>query len=279
MENIQPRPKVQNNFHLEKWFLDCVTEEGQAIIFYAAKLKWKKWTVPYTSWLYYNTKSGLSNKSRFRNVTFPEIKNDIIYWNDNDFQVLGTWKQLSPPINDIIFTSKEGNLDWNCYQPISKVNLKIGDTELKGTGYVEKLTLTVSPWKIPMNELRWGRYISNKTQLVWIEIREKEIQQWIWYNGKKIENASIEDNCITLPHLNIYLELDKGIILESEKKILKVVKDLLVYLPGFNKEMSKFFLNSDEYKWLSRGILKESNKTINEGWAIHEFIDFNTIEK
>ena len=43
--------------------------------------------------------------------------------------------------------------------------------------------------------------------------------------------------------------------------------------------MSKFFLNSYEYKWLSRGVLKESNKTINEGWAIHEFIDFNTIEK
>ena len=124
MENIQPRPKVQNNFHLEKWFLDCVTEEGQAIIFYAAKLKWKKWTVPYTSWLYYNTKSGLSNKSRFRNVTFPKIKNDNIYWNDNDFQVLGTWKQLSASIKAIIFSSQEGNLEWNCYHPNSKVKIK-----------------------------------------------------------------------------------------------------------------------------------------------------------
>jgi len=67
--------------------------------------------------------------------------------------------------------------------------------------------------------------------------------------------------------------------MESEKKILKVVGDLLTYLPGFNKTMTANFLAADEFKWLSQGVLKKSGKIINCGWVIHEFVNFNPSEK
>ena len=64
------------NFHLSKWFLDFTGESGEAMIFYAANLKWHGWSASYTSWLRYDAVSGVSVKSRFRNVQIPQINND-----------------------------------------------------------------------------------------------------------------------------------------------------------------------------------------------------------
>lgn len=279
MENMQTTSDAPNDFFLQKWFLDCITDDGNAMIFYAAKLKWKRWEVPYSSWLSYNAKTGLTQKSSYRSVKLPEIKDDVISWNGKTFKVSGTWKALASSIHDRLYNSEEGNLDWKCYQPMSKVHLKVNDKEITGIGYAEELRLTIAPWKIPMNELRWGRYLSQENQLVWIELVGEKKQQWTWFNGEKIENVLIKDDTITIPSKDICLELDRRIELGAEKKILKVVKDLLNYIPDFNKAMTTNFLTADEFKWLSYAVLKKSGKIINSGWAIHEFIDFNPSKK
>lgn len=65
-----------------------------------------------------------------------------------------------------IFDSEEGHLDWKCYQPASKVKLKIKDQVLEGSGYAKQLIITIPPWEIPMNELRWGRFGSGENKMV-----------------------------------------------------------------------------------------------------------------
>jgi hypothetical protein len=262
------------SFYLSKWFLDFVSKEGAAMIFYSAKLKWNSWSAAYTSWLQHYPQSGINFKFRFTNVQTPYIKDNTIGWNDSRFGISGTWKASADMIQARIYDSAEGFLDWKCYQPASEVQLVVNGNIMKGTGYTEQLILTALPWKIPMDELRWGRFGSEENNMVWIEIKEKEKRRWLWLNGEKIGDCIIEDGQIRLPEKELVLNLDQSVILESEKKIFTIVEKLLRYIPGFNKVMPLNFLMADEFKWLSNGQLKEDKKTLSTGIAIHELVNF-----
>lgn len=268
--------KSQNkNFHLDKWFLDFIGENREAMIFYAANLTWHGLSVSYTSWLQYDVTHGVRLKSRFRNVQMPKKEENLIIWGDLKFGVSGTWRSLENMIQARIFDSEEGFLDWKCFQPASKVQLKINNRVLEGRGYAEQLILTVPPWKIPMDELRWGRFGSVETNIVWIELREKEKKQWLWLNGDKIENCIIEDEYISIPHKDMVLKLDRGTVLEAEKKIFSVVEKIIGYIPGFKKVMPINFLMADECKWLSQGEFQAHDQMLSSGMAIHELVNFN----
>jgi hypothetical protein len=268
----------RGNFHLNKWFLDFTGENGEAMIFYAAKLTWYGLSTSYTSWLRYDAAFGVRLKSRFRNVQIPQINDDLISWDDTKYGVSGTWESLAKMIRARLFDSDEGFLDWQCFQPASKVQLRINDRILDGRGYAEQLILTVPPWKIPMDELRWGRFGSDESNMVWIELREKEKRQWLWLNGEKIENCIIEDDRVSLPEKNLILNLDRGVVLESEKKIFSVVEKLIRYIPGFSKVMPISFLMADEIKWLSKGELQTHGSTFENGTAIHELVNFKAFK-
>jgi len=265
---------LKGNFKLNKWFLDFVGSNGQAMIFYAAKLTWKGLVIPYSSWLNYDPSDGVSHKARFRNIQMPEKTENLIKWNDSKFKVEGTWKAQSKPLQARLFDSDEGYLDWQCFQPASQVQLHINNRTLQGKGYVEQLILTAPPWKIPMDELRWGHYGSNEYQMFWIELREEEKRQWLWLNEEKIETCIIEDDHISIPEKDITLKLDRDVVLESEKKIFTVIEKLIHFIPEFKKVIPLNFLMADEIKWLSKGELQTRGKTISAGVAIHELVKF-----
>jgi len=262
------------NFHLSKWFLDFVSDNGDAMIFYSANLTWHSWVASYTSWLRYNPFSGLTVKSRFRNVQIPQQKENLIIWKDVRFGVSGKWESLAEVIKARIVDTEEGFLDWICFQPASRVALKINNQVLAGSGYAEQLILTIPPWKIAMDELRWGRFGSEQDTMVWIELRAKSDLQWLWLNGAKMENCIIKDDHIDLPDKNLVLKLDRGVELESEKKIYSVVEKLVRYIPGISKVMPVRFLMADEVKWFSKGEIQIKCNTIARGVAIHERINF-----
>jgi hypothetical protein len=127
-----------------------------------------------------------------------------------------------------------------------------------------------------MDELRWGRYVSDKNSLVWIELRENIRQQWLWLNGDIQSDCIIEDDRIEVPQHNLILKLDQAYILESEKKISSVMGSLLRYIPGFNKIMPLKFLLADETKWLSNGSLQSEGQNPDHGMVLHELVNFNS---
>ena len=60
----------------------------------------------------------------------------------------------APPIHRRLFESADGIVDWTCEMP--RARTRIG--EVCGDGYAEVLHMTVPPWKLPIDELRWGRF-------------------------------------------------------------------------------------------------------------------------
>jgi hypothetical protein len=261
-------------FHLNKWFLDFVSHSGEAMIFYAARLTWHGLSVSYTSWLHHVKSTGVTFKSRLHHIHMPEISGDLITWSDPGFGVSGTWHAKAKPIAARLFDSAEGHLDWSCFQPRSEVTLIINDNHLEGKGYAEQLILTAPPWKIPMDELRWGRFGAEDYYMVWIELREQEKKQWLWLNSVREDQCIIEDDMVSIPRKEIELRLDRGVSLEAEKKIFSVVEHLVRYIPGFNKVMPVRFLMADESKWLSKAQLVSKGIRIADGMAIHELVNF-----
>ena len=216
--------------------------------------------------------------SHFRNVQLPLRKDEVITWADDNLEVKGNWKATLNPIECRIFDSEKGYLDWYCFQPRSDVELRINNRNLKGNGYAEQLILTALPWHIPMNELRWGRFHSLHETMVWIELRKEDRKHWFWLNGESILDGTIEDDQVLSSKKNFLLKLDRKVVLESEKKIYKVVEKLLHYLPGIKKVMPLKFLMADNHKWLSKGEFQKNNSGIYHGLAIHERVDFNSPE-
>lgn len=264
----------KHDFYIDKWFLDYTGNDGKAMIFYAARLIWHGLSASYTSWLNYDPILGVKVKSRFRNVYFPTKNENSITWGDKKFGISGRWESNAKPIQSRIHDSEEGYLDWFCFQPASKVQLTINGKSLEGKGYAEQLIMTVPAWKIPMDELRWGRFVSDEDNMVWIELRKEERKKWLWVNLERERNCIIEDESVSVPAENLVLKLDKSVVLESEKKILSVVEKIIRYIPGFNKLIPLQFIMADETKWLSNGQLKINGKTVSEGKAIHELVNF-----
>lgn len=266
-----------HDFYVNKWFLDFTGEDGEVIIVYVATLRWKGLAVTYTSCLQHGLTGERVYKYRFRKVCFPKVSERCISWEDPFWGFSGEWESDSDPIQSRLVDLPDGYLDWRCYQPDSKVQFRLQDKILCGRGYVEQLVLTVPAWKIPMKELRWGRYITERNSMVWIELRNKQNKQWVWINGEKVGSCIIEDDHISIPGEKINLKLDRKIILESEKKIQSVVHKIVKYIPSFQKVIPLNFLLADEIKWFSNGVTwDDNNELLERGKAIHEWVNFNS---
>ena len=269
--------RTRSPFYLEKWFLDLVTDQGEAMILYAAMLTWKGLKVPYTSCLHLKPGPAwkVHHQSRFRKVRMPERESNLITWQDEAFGITGVWEGLAAPVGARLFDSDEGFLDWACYQPSAKVEIHKNGEQFRGEGYAERLILTVPPWKIPMEDLRWGRFTSNGDYLVWIQLGGSNPGKWLWYNGDHVSRCSIADNRVTMQKPHMELEMKRIAELEGEKKIFNVVRDLTKFIPGFNQAMPLKFLMADEHKWLSKAILKSETGNLSSGFVIHELVQFN----
>lgn len=263
-----------SNFHLDKWYLDFIDENGDCMIFYSAKLTWRMISVTYASHIDYSD-DQVKVRSFFRNNDLPHKNGNLITLSNKKLNVTGTWESRATPINARIFESGKGYLDWKCYQPASKVNLKINGKNIAGKGYAEQLILTAPPWKIPMKNLKWGRFSNKNTVMVWIELLEREKKQWIWLNGESLNSCNIDDRSIITEDNGLQLKLNRVGEIESGKKIYTVVKDLIQFLPGFGKVIPLNFLMADNYKWLSKAELYRDGKPSESGYAIHENVNFN----
>ncbi|TNE57124.1 MAG: hypothetical protein EP344_11560 [Bacteroidetes bacterium] len=269
------KERAPGPFYLDKWFLDLVSDDGsEAFIFYAARLRWHGIEVPYTSCLHFSS-GKIAHRFRLSGIGIPTIQDRVITWADTRFGVDGQWRTMAHPLQERVYQSDAGYLDWHCHQPASEAHLRVHGRELSGQGYAEQLILTLPPWKLPIETLRWGRFIGGEQYIVWIEMDGPEPVHWLWLNGQPVQQAVISDNKIDLPDHGICLHLDRKTTLESEKKILEVVKSMLRFLPGLKRVMPTGFLLADEYKWLSRGKLFKDNEPVDTGWAIHEFVRFD----
>jgi len=246
--------------------MDCVTEDGNAVIAYLADLRWSKLSLRYQSLLSLRDRE-VCCRSSIRDCSLPSLHGDEITIDLPRVGLAGTWRSLGSAAKFTIFDGEAGSVIWHCLQPKSRVDLLLGKTERRaGLGYAECVTLSVLPWKLPIDVLHWGRFLTEYDALVWIDWRGPYQKQVILHNGKERHAKFVTDSELAWAD-DARLELDRGTVLRRGS----LGQTVFPTMPSVAKLLPRSIMAVREDKWLSRGVLRTNNKT-SSGWAIHEVV-------
>ncbi len=186
------------NFSLSKWYLDCVTDQGDAYIGYAAVLSLGAFQIHYSSLLTADASGATRSRTTLKRATPPMLAGDTVTWFAPTLEIEGRWERDAASLHVPVFESEEGSVDWRCHLPNARVTLSVKGREVTGRGYAEHLSLTVAPWKLPLRELRWGRALSADHALVWIDWRGDEgRRRYGFLDGAPLGDFSVDDEAIT----------------------------------------------------------------------------------
>lgn len=256
---------IASRFSLAKWYLDCVADNGDGLIVYAADLNWKSWRIRYGNTLRISGEK-VETRSSLRRFSLPESIANQITLKLPHLGVDGAWTSLTPPVERTIFENSGGAIRWHCLQPGSRVTLE-RSTNIAGFGYAELLEVSISPWSLPIRELRWGRFVSEKESVVWIDWRGSYCFRLLLHNGAEQDVGEISDQRIVTSDSHLQLSFDRGLVLRSGflgKTVLPAIGRLARALPVK-------MLNVQEIKWRSRSTLRIGDR-VTQGWSIHEVV-------
>jgi hypothetical protein len=260
---LTPRSK----FQLTKWYADCVGHNGDAVILYCGIARWRAITLRYMSILEAAFGKQPSARYSLRKSPMPVERDTTIQWQSKSLGILGVWERLDPPFDMKLYETSEGEIKWQCLHPRSRATVNLGNgMVLQGLGYVERLDMTVVPWKLPIKELRWGRFLSDSDSLVWIDWRGPHSCRIVLQNGLLCGTPTIDEGEITL-NGNIRLRISGGDVLRNGA----LGKTALAVIPSLRRLIPGKMLNIQECKWRSRAELRRGESS-SSGWAIHEVV-------
>ena len=250
-------------FFLVKWYMDCVTDLGDAVILYCAELRWRGLHAAYSSVLSVDGRSVESHASMTR-YRLSSAGGEILVELPR-LGVSGRWEASAAPFQHTVFEDASGSVLWNCLQPRASVHLRIGDRELTGLGYAECLTVTLPPWQLPMRQLRWGRFVSPEDSLAWIDWQGSYSTNFAVHNGISCETLSVSDSEVAMRHAT--LRMEESFPLRAGR----LGSTILPGAPALGKLLPRSLANIEEHKWRSRGILNAESGS-SKGWVIHEVV-------
>ncbi len=258
-------------FALSKWYADCISDDGTAVIIYHAQLRWRSAAIHYSSLLTHTP--GVPSKARFslRKCDAPAMVGDAIRWESEAWDATGKWSQLGKSQLNLLFQSGEGALDWHCIAPRATAAVKIGSAPvLRGWGYVEHLTLTMQPWHLPIKRLRWGRFVNATDALVWIDWEGAHITRVVYLNGVAVSASIIDDTQIALTEHAATLHLHDSTVIRDGQ----LGSTALAVIPHLERIFPASILMARECKWLSRAVLRRPGLPDSVGMAIHEVVEW-----
>jgi hypothetical protein len=253
---------------LTKWYLDLVTPEGTALIAYAASLEWGALHVEFASTLLARPGASAREENAWSAVRLPEQDADGVSFRHDGLGLVGRWRACVPPVGATLLENEAGRVQWDCLVPSAAATVRLPDETLEGRGYVERLSMTVPPWSLPLRTLRWGRYASASHALVWISWDGGPPRRWAWLDGIAQADPVIGDGGVSGLDGGRALELKPGREL-CDRRALQVLSR---HLPALETLPMGPIRDLRETKRVDRGTLRRRGAPEDEGWAIHEVV-------
>lgn len=244
--------------------MDCVTDEGEVIIAYAARLRWRSISLHYASILTRSPGKDAHTETSMRKTDEPVIDGDALTWSAPALSVSGRWSSLAAPSSSTIFDAPEGKVEWRCLGARADAEITLGDRVVRGRGYAEHLVMSVEPWRMPIDSLRWGRFVGERSSLVWIDWRGAHEKHVALLDGEDIGRVAIDERSVIGE--GVRLDIDEGGSLRKGD----IGTTALARVPGLDRFPIRI-LDVDEQKWCARATL-EDGRGRDEGWVIHEVV-------
>ena len=209
------------DFRLEKWYFDCVSSDGAVFIGYAARLKWGPVRLSYGATI---TKSKDGRLSQRQSPSCGRLSGgrESITWCNDGLKASGEWTGGEPIAKTVVVDEPSGRIEWQCLSANAAVDVRTHGRAMTGTGYVEKLSMTIPPWKLPFTELRWGRFISDDRNdyLVWIDLRGRTQRNWIWVNSGEALAGTVDDDGVRTDGAELVFESSQPVRAENIARTL-----------------------------------------------------------
>jgi len=252
------------SFRLSKWYLDCVSERGETAIVYTGALGWGNVRLHYSSVLE-TLGERVETRHTLREQNEPAAQDGWVRWRSEALAVDGEWAADSEPVRETVFESVEGSIEWECVMPRAKA--RVG--ALAGFGYVERLSVTIPPWKLPIETLRWGRFTSTSRVVVWIDWVGDDDRRIVYVDGQAARAVKIADDRIEFVD-GSRLMMDQSLLLRDGP----LGTTALAAIPGLRSTYPARLLQVKETKWRSCACLEQQGGQAVEGWAIHEIVSW-----
>jgi len=161
-------------------------------------------------------------------------------------------------------------VDWQCQACPARMQFTMSDgTALSGLGYAERLTLSLPPWRLPIDELRWGRWIAagGGRSLVWIDWRGAQPLTAVFVDGVRQEAATVDDDRVA--------GADVILVLTDQRTLhRRALRDVIGAVGPLTRVFPASWLDVEDCKWMSLGTLHVAGARLETGWAIHEHVRF-----
>jgi hypothetical protein len=254
-------------FRLSKWYLDCVTEAGDAVLLHWARMRWGVLHVRYGAALVTPCADGSTDRYTLLPDGPPIAGADgSVRWECGALEVRGAWVGRTAGVERMLCEQADGEIRWNCIAPRAEATVHVGGRTLRGLGYVEHLSMSVKPWRLPFNGLQWGRYVSPADAVAWIRWEGDMPRTWAFEDGVDRLPARITEHRVELPAVGRVLSFEDGRVLRTGRLSTTALRSLRVLawlVPGWR--------TAHETKWLARGTLV-GPETRSAGWVVHEAV-------
>ena len=259
-------PVADASFALTKWYLDCVADDGRVAICYWASLSWRRLSLVWQGLTVYEPGCPPFERSAIGASVPPAIDQGRISWMSPRLGSVVMAEAREPAFGLRLFEADSRYVDWRCEAPVAHVTIDAaGQSPLHGYGYVEQLTLTVPPWRLPFDEIRWGRWIDDDASrsLVWIDWRGAMPQCWTFVDGVRTPGVAIGDDRVTTGAVVLGLEPPRTLSCRALDLVISRI-------PGLRAVVPSSLPAWHETKWVSRGMVRCADGKQVAGSVVHE---------
>lgn len=254
----------KKKFRLEKLYSDSVDSSGDCFIVYLAKLDCRFFSFCYSGLIHIDEKGVVNESSSYKRIGIPDGK--ILKIDVEKLGIEGTWKSIdSPFIRTLLRDEDNGELIWNCHHPKAATEIRYDNMLHKGKGYAETLVLPVMPHRLPVDEIRWGRFLSDAATVIWICWKGPRPLNLIYLNGSGYSDAEFSENGIKFGEKLFFLRFSSVRIIRKG-----TLNDLFPGKPILKSLIGRGVLKSMETKYIAKTTFSRNSIFAATGWSIYE---------
>jgi hypothetical protein len=253
---------------LTKWYFDCVAPDGRVVIGYWAALSWRQLEWNWQNVVLHEPGRAPVRRSSLVRAPPPAVAGESITWSAPALRCRIEVASRQRPIEQRLLEDETGVVEWRVEAPAARVSVDLGGSApVQGPGYVERIQLTVPPWRLPIRELRWGRWIDAAAgrSVVWIDWRGETPRTWVFVDGVLAPAATVADERVRAGAVDLVLGDSRTLEAQS-------FTEITASIPLLHSVVPKAILALRQTRWCSLGTLREGDTAPRTGHAIHELV-------
>ncbi len=256
-------------FRLVKWYLDVVGADGDLAIVYAADIGLAGMHLTANALLDSPRTGAGEERTAIVGARMPEPTAEGWRWACERLGAMGSWRRPHAAVAERTLHAIDAKrVRWECIAPTSHATLTTPRRTIEGPGYLERLELTLEPWRLPIETLRWGRFATYARSVVWIQWRGTHPIDLVLVDGVEHSVTSIDDHAVRWGGGHVELAPQRTI------RDAPLGAGALAWLPKVTKALPVRLLRAHETKWFGDATLHEADRTTS-GTALWERVTFD----